>query len=270
MKRLFAILTVLCTICSATAENKVVMKAVKSNMQFTEITAGPAVKVFVEDRTEGNIIIRATEKVMPDVDVRVEDGELIVSYKSDIHFKNGNETFAEVYIPNNGKLRSFTAAACAVIEVAPIIKTKKLEIECIGASSIKMSAVADSAEVEVVGASNTILDITTTKFDCELAGAAKATITGSATKAEVEVVGASSLKASGFKASQLDVEVTGASKADLAADMADVDVAGASKVNIECAIQLNASAAGASNISYTGNCHVNIDNNSGASTIKKR
>ena len=55
-----------------------VMKAVRSNMEFTSISAGPLVKVFIEERTEGNIIIRAPKDIIDLVELKFENKELCV------------------------------------------------------------------------------------------------------------------------------------------------------------------------------------------------
>ena len=272
MRRFLVLLLSLCSVAMVMAKGseKVVMKAVKSNLAFTKVAAAPAIKLIVEERSEGNIIIRATERIIDDVKLEVKGGELTVSYKKDMDFKGKNgHSFAEVYIPYNGKLSSFTAAVASIIDVKPTLNVKSLNIECLGASKIKLNAVAESANIEAVGASSVTADIVCTKINCELAGASNATISGSATKAEFEIVGASSLKAAGFKASQLEADIAGASKAEMCAEMADVEVAGASKANIECTTLLKADASGSSTIIYSGGCRVDIENNSGASTIKK-
>ena len=84
------------------------------------------------------------------------------------------------------------------------------------------------------------------------------------------VMGASTISAEQFYCKSLDAEISGASKATLKGDRARVDVAGASKATIECNELLSASSSGASTLHYTGDCTVSIENNSGASTIKKR
>lgn len=252
-----------------------VMKAVRSNMEFTSISAGPLVKVFIEERTEGNIIIRAPKDIIDLVELKVEDKELCVGYKkgTEINFdyKNRNsEQVAEIYLPNNGKLNKFEAAACSIIDVKPTVKADKLEISCVGVANIALNGTADEVEIDVKGASNVDLDIICTKLECEVLGASKARISGSATKAEFDILGASTLRASELKASQIEADVTGASTADIYGEMVEIEAGGASNANIDCTTQLTASAAGASTIRYTGDCQVNITNNSGASTIRKK
>lgn len=251
------------------------MKAVSSKMEFTSIVAGPLVKVFVEERTEGNIIIRAPKDIMEQLEIKVEGNELNIGYRkgTDINIdfkKRKSMPTAEIYIPNNGRLSKFEAAACSTIDVKPAIKAKELEISCVGVASINLSGVADKADITAKGASNIKLDIECTKLECDIAGAAEATISGSATKAEFDILGASTLRASALKTSQVEAEIAGASTAHLTTDIADVEASGASNININCSTQLKASAAGASTIRYSGDCQVNITKSTGASTIRKK
>ena len=256
MKRLFTILIVLCFAITTTAknDNKLVMKAVRSNMEFTEVSVGAAVKLYIEDRTDGNIIIRATERVMPYIKLAVEDGELEISYANNIDFKKGEDLLyplAEIYMPTNGRIESFTATAASVVVVSPKVVVEKLKIEAIAASKITLTA--ECAEI-----------------DCESTGASTITINGKAAKGNIEVIGASTFNGSDLECSQLTAEVGGASKATLKAESAKLEVYGASNAAIDCSLQLNTSASGASTIRYAGDCQVNITNSSGASTIRKK
>ena len=61
-------LVALLTIGVASADSgKVIMKAVKSRHSYTAVEVFSPIKVVVENRTEGNIIIRATERMMPHI-----------------------------------------------------------------------------------------------------------------------------------------------------------------------------------------------------------
>ena len=93
---------------------------------------------------------------------------------------------------------------------------------------------------------------------------------GCATKADIDVAGAATLNADEFNCSRLEAEVVGASKAAVKGDICTINVVGASSATVECSSQLTASAVGASSIRYTGDCKVNIVENMGASSIKKR
>lgn len=264
-------LVTLLTIGVATAEsNKVIMKALKSSHSYTGIEVFSPIKVIVEERTEGNIIIRATEKMMPHIVLDIEGKTLKISSDFKQINRKDNIPIAEVYLPYNGNLCSFEATAVSSIDVRPILSVEKLDIECIGASRITIKAKANKADIEVAGGSNVDADIECATLDAEIAGAAILSLEGAATKAEIEVAGAATLNAEEFNCSQLEADVVGASKATLKADICTVEVVGASSATVECSSQLTASAVGASSIRYTGNCQVNIVENIGASSIKKK
>lgn len=273
MKRFVIILVALCSIFSVSAGSKeksnVIMKAVKSSMEFTAIEVNNPIRVVVEERTDGNIIIRATESIMSHIQLSVNGNKLFVSSDIKKFNKKNISPIAEVYIPYNGKLNDFEATAASTIEVKPFINTKTLDIECIGASHITLKAKADDVSIEVTGAASINSEIECVKFEAEVAGAASATLKGSATRAHFEVAGASTLKAEDFICSQVKAEVVGASKAKVNGSMANVEAVGASNITVVCDTQLDATAVGASTVRYTGNCQVNIVDNIGASSIKK-
>lgn len=264
-------LVALLTLGVAAADNgKVVMKAVKSSHNYTAVEVFSPIKVVVEERTEGNIIIRATEQMMPRIVLKVEDKTLKISSDFKQLNRNDNIPIAEVYLPYNGNLCSFEATAVSSIDVKPAISAEKLDIECIGASRITLKGKANKVDMEVAGGSSVDADIQCTTLEAEVAGAAVLNLEGSATNADIDVAGAATLNADQFNCSQLESEVVGASKASLKADICTVNVVGASTATVECSSQLTASAVGASSIRYTGECKVNIVENMGASSIKKR
>ena len=273
MKRLVILMLCAATVATASADGMgVIMKAYKSSKEYHAIEVGGPIKVFVEQREEGNIILRGSERALENIRLTVEDGCLSICFEKEFHIRNRDEMIqAEVYMPNNGQLRDFTAAACGVIDVKPQIVAKQVDIEVAAASKIALSkVVAEQVTVDAMGAAKASLEAECKRAEVEVAGASKVDISGSCERAEVEVMGASSVSAEQFHCKSLDAEISGASKASLKGDSAKVAVMGASKTTIECNEQLRASSSGASTLHYTGDCIVSIENNSGASTIKRR
>ncbi|MBQ2423214.1 MAG: DUF2807 domain-containing protein [Alistipes sp.] len=269
MRRFIILSLLMLTITTATAD-EVTMKAYKCQKEYKAISVGGPIKLFVEERTDGNIIVRATEKIHNALEIKVEEKTLKVTLDN-FHIKRKSDTLqAEVYIPNNGMLEEFTALACGIIEVKPEIKAKEAEIECAAASRIDVNVVADQVTIDVLGASTAKVAAVCQTISADLTGASSLTLTGKATKGEFDIVGASTLKGSEFCCSQTELDCSGASTANISADSADVDTAGASTANIVCTTHLTASASGASTIRYSGECKVDITNNSGASTIKRK
>lgn len=267
--RKFWIFTLLSIVTLSASADEIVMRAVKSNKEYHSIQVGGPIKVFVEERTDGNIIVRATEKIHSILELKIEDYTLTISFPKGFDIKKKSDFVqAEVYIPNNGKLEEFTVLACGIIDVKPQIKAKDVEIECAAASRINIDVVADEVAIDILGASDAKVAAQCVSIEVDLTGASSLSLTGKATKGEFDIVGASSLKGSQFDCSQLELDCSGASTANISAEMADVDTTGASTANIACTTRLDASAAGASTIRYSGDCQVNIKEASGASTIK--
>ena len=89
-------------------------------------------------------------------------------------------------------------------------------------------------------------------------------------KGEVDVSGASVFSASDMKFEGLSIDISGASKANVAATKCIVEVSGASKAEVYCDGVLSAEASGASSLRYSGDCTANRLTSSGMSSIKRK
>ena len=251
-------------------EHKVVMEARRSAMDFNEIEVSKAIRVIIEERTTGNIIVRAPQSVMPYVSLKVNDGTLHATLLSGTPVSRNSNVLAEVYVPYNGKINEITTSAAARVIVKPTLSCEELDLEASSASVIEVTTSAKEVSIDASGASNIKAELATTELDMELSGASVATLTGEVKDADIEVAGASTLRADKLHTSILDIECSGASKASALGIQCTVEASGASGVVVECLSLLNASASGASSIVYSGDCQVNILNNSGASSIRKK
>lgn len=257
----------------ATAKKgKVVMHAHKSNMNFEKIDVSRCIKLTVEDRTDGNIIVRANEAIMPYVEMSVSKGVFKAKISDKIkNFKISEGVIAEIYIPNNGRIRSVKASAASVVVAKPMLNVAgELDIEASGASRIEVNANAGETEIECSGASHVIADIYGSKCEVDLSGASKLSLSGSVHKGAVDVSGASKLSASDMKFEELSVEVSGASKANVNATKCIAEVSGASKTEVYCDGVLSAEASGASSLCYSGDCTATHLSSSGISSIKRK
>jgi hypothetical protein len=251
-------------------ENKIVMEARRSAMNFNEIEVSKAIRLIVEERTTGNIIVRAPQSVMPYVSLKVNDGTLRATLLSGTPVSRNSNVLAEVYVPYNGKINEIKTSSAARVIVKPTISCNELDLEAHSASVIEVKASAKEVSIEASGASNIKAELATTEFDMELSGASVATLTGEVKDADIEVSGASTLRAEKLRTATLDLECSGASKAYVMGINCTTEASGASGVVVECLSLLNASVSGASSIVYSGDCKVNILNNSGASSIRKK
>ena len=251
-------------------ENKIVMEARRSAMNFNEIEVSKAIRLIVEERTTGNIIVRAPQSVMPYVSLKVNDGTLRATLLSGTLISRNSNVVAEVYVPYNGKINEIRTSSAARVIVKPTISCDELDLDAESASVIEVKASAKEVSIDASGASQIKAEMATDQLDIDFSGASVINISGQVTVADIEMSGASTLRAEKLRAANLDLECSGASKAYVMGINCTTEASGASGVVVECLQQLNASASGASSIVYSGDCQVNILNNSGASSIRKK
>lgn len=251
-------------------EHKIVVEARRSAMNFNEIEASKAIRVIVEERTTGNIIVRAPQSVMPYVSLKVKDGTLHATLLSGVPVSRRSNLLAEVYVPYNGKINEITTSIAARVIVKPTISCEELDLEASSASVIEVTAAAKEVSIDASAASTIKAELATDDLDLDLSGASVATITGQAQNSEIDLSGASTLRAEKMRAAVLDLECSGASKATALGMQCTAEASGASAIIVECLERLNASASGASSITYSGDCVLNTISNTGASSIRKK
>lgn len=250
---------------------RIVMEARKSNMEFSTVKVMRGIRLVIDDRTEGNIIVRADANIMPYVEMSVKDGEFNAKISEKVRHLTGSYT-AEVHIPNNARINKISVMGASSVIVKPVLYAPKLDLSATGASKIEVinAKVESEADIDCMGASTVKVGLTADECEIHISGASTATLAGSADKCEVEVVGASKLNAAEFVCKILEAEVSGASTIAVAGADCDIEAVGASKAKVNCSGRLEATAAGASTIIYTGDCTVAKASNVGASTIKKQ
>ena len=251
-------------------EHKIVVEARRSAMNFNEINASKAIRVIVEERTTGNIIVRAPQSVMPYVSLTVKDNTLLATLLSGAPVSRNSNIVADVYVPYNGQINEITTRSAARVIVKPTITCNELDLEAESASVIEVTAAAKEVSIEASGASHIKAEVATDELDCDFSGASGITLSGHVTDADIEVSGASTLRANKLRASELEIECSGASKAYALGVNCTTKASGASHINVECLAQLNATASGASSIIYSGDCVLNTISNTGASSIRKK
>lgn len=251
-------------------EHKIVVEARRSAMNFDEIEVSKAIRLIVEERTTGNIIVRAPQSVMPYVSLKVKDGTLRATLLSGVLVSRKSNVVAEVYVPYNGKINEITTSSAAKVIVKPTISCNELDLEASSASLIEVTASAKELSIDASGASTIKAEVAVTDLDMDLSGASIATITGQVQNGEIDLSGASTLRAEKMRTAVLDLECSGASKATALGIQCTTEASGASAIIVECLARLNASASGASTITYSGDCELNTISNTGASSIRKK
>jgi len=242
------------------------------SLGYEGIDASYSVKVIVTEPASSDVIVRADDNLLEYVELKVRDGILEVSLDEKMRGTDMQECTIEIFVPDNGRIRSLKASGASRIEVrTPLhademeieasgashicgdIEARELEAEISGASGAQLTLKADECSIETSGASNLTACITGRCCRAEASGASKATLSGTVREAELKAGGASTLKAE--ELTTLDCSVS---------------VGGASSATVNCSNRLTVSAGGASSVRYTGDCQLVKCTSSGASSVSRK
>ena len=195
---------------------------------FKSIEVSGAFKVFIRTGDKCALTVVADEDVLDDVKHSVSDGELEV--KMDQKWWSSNDDDVELYI---------TVKELADIDIsgACILKSK---------NTLQGNAVM----IEASGASKVFLDLSCNVLDLELSGASKLNLKGSCKKFNIDASGASAIYAADLQSEIVNLEASGACKAEVhATKYLDIDASGASKVRYKGNPKVSQETSGASSVS---------------------
>jgi Putative auto-transporter adhesin, head GIN domain len=237
MKKIIASLFIVCFALIATAQKEIVndpnAEVREITKSFNSIKISSGIDLFLSQSDNEAVAVSASEnKYKEEIKTVVENNTLRIYYFGSRNW-NKDKKKLRVYVSFKN-LESIDASAACDVQVAGVIKVPSLLINMSGASGFK-------------GA----VDVTNLKID--LSGASDVTIKGIAASVRIESSGASDV--SGY---------------DLITDFCTAKVSGASDVNITVNKELNASASGASDISYKGDAVIKDKHTSGASSVGKK
>ncbi|MBL7741971.1 MAG: DUF2807 domain-containing protein [Chitinophagaceae bacterium] len=180
----------------------------------------------------------------PAFSVKVETDENLQQYIM-VYEENG-----VLYVKQENNTNLDATGSIKVYVSAPVFNS----IEASGACEVKgegMLATPGGIDIDVSGASKADLEVKTPKITAEMSGASSITLRGETKDLFLKGGGASHAKCF-----------------ELLTENADVDVSGASNADVFASVKLDAEASGASDIRYKGGASV-TPNTSGAAHIKK-
>ena len=262
---------------------KIVIENRQSAMQFSEVVINTCIHLTVNDRRDGDILVRTDENIMPYVKMEVRNG-VFRAWLDNATSREIENVRIDIDMPNNGKIREIEAYAASSVKVIPILEADEIELSASGASSITANTLSHSLDITLSGASSAEVSTSTgeleisasgaskvnllaakcTSCDIEATGASKVSGRVTADKCDIEASGASKVALTGT-ARQGDFEISAASKLDatkFVTNICSVEASGASAAYVHCTDALSAEATGSSKIGYSGNCRVNIASDS--------
>lgn len=210
--------------------NGTVTTETRQATNFSKVDVGGNIHVYLKQDSAYSVRIETDENLLPYIVVR-NDGDKLIIEPKDHHNLDGSNGI-KVYVS------------------APVFKY----LEASGASSFDSENKLTSSEmlsIELSGASHANIELQSPKVSSEISGASSVTLKGQTKDLVVDGEGASHAKCF-----------------DLMTENADIDVSGASSANVFASMTLNAEASGASHIKYRGNATVK-SSASGASGVEK-
>ncbi len=236
MKSIFLVIAIMFTVCTANAQNEVVVdpNASVRNLtgQFDAVKVSGGIDLYLSQSDNIAVAVSAAnENYKAGIKTVVEDGTLKIFYEGEKSWSRKDRKM-RVYVSFNDLKKIHASGACNII-VAGTVTTTALVLHMSGACDFKG-----------------IVKVTT--LDINLSGASDAKISGTANTVNIKSSGASDLKAY-----------------ELVTDICNANISGASDVRITINSELIASASGASDIKYKGNAVIKEKHSSGASSVTK-
>lgn len=199
---------------------------------FNSVKISGAFTVYLRMGDKSALTIVAKDQdVLNKIESRVNSGKLSIEMDNDWWSWDNNSEKIELYITITSLHQLEVSGACRV-KSKNTLRGTSIELDASGASKIDIAVQCNLLEADFSGATNT-------------------TLTGQCTKVNIETSGASAIYAADLQTENMNLEISGASKAE---------------VNV--AKQLAIEASGASKVRYKGNPNVTQDV-SGASSVQK-
>ena len=198
---------------------------------FDAIDVSGAIDVYVKQDSTTSIKVEADDNLLQYVVTETNGSTLEIYTDGGFNLRPSHKI--KVYVSNPTYTRFDVSGASSIEGESQVTATERISVSASGASGIK-------------------LDVNVPVVDVELTGASNANLRG--------------------RTKDLDISASGASKVkgyDLLSENANVDVSGASHADVYASVRLDGEATGASHVSYLGNAVDNVKK-SGASHVSKK
>lgn len=182
------------------------------------------------------LVKSAEEKIVIETDdnimpiIRTKVANGILEIENTENINDPTKLKATIYYKNISDIKLSGAAS---LTSADVLQTNSLEFDCSGAASVELKLEAG-------------------KFDGDFSGASELELTGMVEEAKIDLSGASDLKAFELNIKNLNLEASGAAS-----------------VNVSVSGKMQINASGAASVRYKGDPDIQLEDISGASSVKK-
>jgi hypothetical protein len=210
--------------------NGVVKSETRSVGSFSSVDVSGGIDVYVKQDSVASVRVEADENLLEYVHINTDNGTLEI--KEERGFNLQSSKGIKVYVSGPSFKHFEASGACGIYSENKISSSNDISMNATGASSITMELHAPNVKADLTGASHIRLNGETKTFSADGSGA------------------------SGLKCFELMTEET------------DVEISGASHAEVFASVKLDLHASGASTVKYKGNATVKQDTN-GASSVSK-
>jgi hypothetical protein len=217
---------------------------------FTSIEAGSAFEVEITQADSYSLTITADDNLFEYIEVSKVGQTLKVGLKPDSHVSSAT-LIAEIAMP---ALYGLYLSGATRSTAQGFSSSHDFILDLSGASALNTRDMAvGDAEFDMSGASRLTGDLTAGDAEFNASGASTVRLQGSAHDIVIEGSGASRVELAGFRVSNADVSLSGASQA---------------MVNLDG--RLDADLSGASHLEYIGEPTMGVIETSGGSTLERQ
>jgi hypothetical protein len=219
---------------------------------FEAIRISDAFAATIEQAPSYSVVLHIDRNVLEHVEIEVDGGMLMVGLDDDISVRGRFRHEVVITLP---VLRQLEVSGASDASIAGVdLADGDLSLRVSGASKLKSDAAVPGLSLHVSGASQVEGETTARELSVDLSGASKLTLSGSAGRVSLKAVGASRLHLDDLEAEAMEVELSGASGAD-------VSVSGTLGP---------AHLSGASSLHYAGDPALRDIRTTGASSVSPR
>lgn len=249
------------SLCSNTAQGaqpaqKTIHKAIQASQPYTKIECDNAIKLIIEPRTTGNIVVSYPEQVENFFRATVKENKLYLDIVSDRSLNSLKGYKAVVRIPHNPALREIELGAACNLSNPEKLTFFKLDIEAQAASRVELNADIHELEVEASSASAVTINGNFHDVDLCASSAARITLSGSAHKCEIESSSASSIATADLECDRVECEASSGAKCTASAKDARVEASSGAKIDITCSNSLRYTSSSGGKVNYSGTANV--------------
>ena len=200
---------------------------------FWGIKVSGGIDVYLSQSNDNALAISAsTQEIKDDIDTRIVNGVLVISYNSK-SFRMNEKRNLRAYISFK-TLQSIEGSGACNFNIQEVLQSKVLRLNLSGACEFKGKVAIDD-------------------MDARLSGASTTKVTGKIKNLKLEASGASDMK-----------------NFDLHVENLIADLSGASDVKVFISNSLTVKASGASSLNYSGNPDKVAVHTSGASSVTQK